>query len=293
MLLKSSMQYLFILFSLFLFWNCAKTKSGQTDEVPASSEPFEPKPVQRPVVPEINETSGIADSRVNPGYLWVQEDSGNPPEITLLHHDGTILKSIYIKGAHNRDWEEMTIAGDELYVGEIGDNQQIQSDYAIYHFPEPHKSVDTVHQFSIIRFRYPDGSHDAEAFLVDETSKDIFIITKRDKLSEIYQLKYPYSYTSMNTAEHVGSLKYSGVVGAAIDPDNKEIIIKTYTNLFRYLHSNGATIPETLAKSFTSVPYQIEAQGEAVTFAADNSGFFTLSEKGFLSSVNLNFYKRK
>jgi hypothetical protein len=37
----------------------------------------------------------------------------------------------------------------------------------------------------------------------------------------------------------------------------------------------------------------MEPQGEAVSFALDGSGFFTVSEKGFANSVNINFYNRK
>lgn len=74
----------------------------------------------------INESSGVADSRINPGYLWVVEDSGNPPALSLLGHDGKILKTVHIRSAINHDWEEMAIAKgpdpalDYLYVADIG-----------------------------------------------------------------------------------------------------------------------------------------------------------------------------
>jgi hypothetical protein len=44
------------------------------------------------------EASGIADSRLNPGMLWVQEDSGNPPELHLLSHQGQLLRTIAVPG---------------------------------------------------------------------------------------------------------------------------------------------------------------------------------------------------
>jgi hypothetical protein len=37
----------------------------------------------------------------------------------------------------------------------------------------------------------------------------------------------------------------------------------------------------------------MEAQGEAVSFAADASGFYTLSEEALGVVPKLNFYKRK
>lgn len=241
----------------------------------------------------VGEISGIADSKLNPGYLWGEEDSGNPPQIYLIGHDGTVAKKIYIKAVTNRDWEDMALSGNDIYIAETGDNNLSYTEYGFYKFPEPSATIDTVKNIESIRFKYPDGPHDAEAFLVDAASKDIYIITKRDNTSKVYKLAYPYSTAALNTATEAGSLPYSGVVSAAISIDGKEIIIKTYPALFHYKKNDGETIVQALQKNFTILPYKLEPQGEAISFASDNSGFYTLSEKGFGSSVNLYFYKRK
>jgi hypothetical protein len=250
-------------------------------------------PVVKQVGPIINEASGIADSKTNPGYLWVEEDSGNPPQLYLLGHDGKVLKTIYIKGAVNRDWEDLALVNDTIYVADIGDNNLGFPDYTIYQFAEPSASTDTVASFSAIHFTYPDGAHDAEALLIDPVTKDIYIITKRDAFSKIYKLSFPYSTTSVDTVSLVGALNYNNVVSAAFAPDGREIIIKTYLALYYYTRSQNETIEQVLGKSYTILPYTPEPQGEAVTFANDNSGFFTLSEKGFATTVNLYFYSRE
>jgi hypothetical protein len=241
----------------------------------------------------INEISGIADSKVNAGYLWGEEDSGNPPAIFLISHSGSIFKNVYIKGAVNRDWEDMALSGTDLYIADIGDNNQVYTDYTIYTFPEPEKSTDTISNFSTIRFKYEDGSHDAEAFIVDPALKDIYLITKRDNKSRIYKLAFPYSYTSLNIATQVGTLPYGGVVSATISADGKEILVKTYPAVLHYTRTTQESIPQVLGKNYTAIPYKMEPMGEAVTFAADNSGYYTLSEKGFSNNVNLYYYKRK
>jgi hypothetical protein len=286
--MKKYVSFIFFLFYALLLLACNK-------ELPSSGTTlvFDSIPVIKPVIPIINEASGIADSKINSGYLWVEEDSGNPPQLYLLGHDGKVLKTVYIKGAINRDWEDMAIANDTIYVADIGDNNEVFPDYSIYQFAEPSSSTDTITSFNTIRFMYPDGSHDAEAFLVDTYTKDIYIITKRDDPSKIYKLSFPYSITSVNTAVLVGSLTYPGVVSAAISQSGKEIIIKTYTALYYYTRSSGEVIEQALNKNYTILPYIPEPQGEAITFAANSSGFFTLSEKGFASSVNLYFYPRK
>ena len=284
--MKKHLPALFLLGVSLLLAYCGKGKSNDTtpsyDSIPSSA-------ILTPLVGEI---SGIADSKANNGYLWGEQDSGNPPEIFLIGHDGKVAKSVYIKGAVNRDWEDMTLCGTDLYVGDIGDINKAYADYTIYQFAEPPASLDTVNSFTAIRFKYADGSRDAEAFIVDPTSKDIYIITKSDSPSKIYKLSYPYN-AGINTATAVGSLSYSGVVSAALSADRKEIVIKTYLGLSRYLVKSGELLETALQRNPDSVPYQLEPQGEAVCFAADNSGYYTLSEKGMSQGVNLYFYKRK
>ncbi len=264
------------------------------DKPQGSEEPnFDPVPVEKIVTPIIYETSGIADSKINPGALWVQEDSGNPPQLHLVKHDGSVIKTIHIKGAINRDWEELALSDNKIFIGEIGDNNRVHSEYAFYIFPEPAQSIDTVHTFEHIRFQYPDGAHDAEAFLVDPQTRHIYIITKNDNPSRIYKLTYPYNSSTVQKVSHAGVLPYSGVVSSAISVDGSEIIVKSYPAMLHYKRSIGESIEQALAKEGKSVPYKMEPQGEAVTFATGKSGYFTMSEKGFAANVKLYFYSRK
>ncbi len=260
---------------------------------------FEAKPVSVPVKPgKLDEASGIADSKNFPGYLWVEQDSGNPSQIYLLSYKGEFFKKVKIKGATNRDWEDMALAaGPEkgknyIYLADIGSNNMSATKYFIYRFPEP--TADTVHTFDKIVFQYPDDSHDAEAMLVDNATRDIYVITKRDKPSGIYKISYPQSTTDINKAVRVGSLPFSGVVSAAISPDGKELLLKTYTAIYYWKRKPGQSLEQTLQTTPVQLSYQLEPQGEAICFKQDNSGFFTLSEKpSFINKVNLDFYKRK
>lgn len=247
----------------------------------------------------IDEASGIADSRANPGFLWVEQDSGNPPELALLAHNGNHAKKIYIKGLDNRDWEDLALAkgpeanGYYIYLAEIGDNLLQYANYFIYRMKEPSVSADTVFTYEKIAFKYPDGANNAEAILVDSDTKDIYIITKSDIKTNIYKLAYPQSTTAITQASLVGSLPLTVVVGAAISPDGSEIIVKTYTTLNYWKRTGGESIEQVLKKPATSLKYTLEIQGEAVCFKNDNSGFFTLSEKpAMAAAVSLNFYKR-
>ncbi|MDQ3292178.1 MAG: hypothetical protein M3Q05_12905 [Bacteroidota bacterium] len=254
---------------------------------------FEQTPVGHQVKPIIEETSGVADSKVNRGNVWAHEDSGRPTQLYLINHNGSVVKQMYLEGVVNRDWEDMALANNDIFIGDIGDNNKVYPEYTFYQFTEPTQEEDTIRNIKTIRFQYPDGSHDAEAFLVDPQTKDIYIITKQDNPSRIYKLTFPYNYNGVNQASLVGNTKYTGIVSAAFSPDGKEILLKSYPSLYHYSLQDKESILEALQKDFANLPYRIEPQGEALTFAADNSGFFTLSEKGFTQSVSLYFYQRK
>ena len=278
---------------ILLIWACERNV-----EDPNPKPPFEKIPKSFAVSNSIKEASGIAGSKINPGYLWVHEDGGTPSQVLLLKNDGSLIKSIIINNAVNIDWEDMALSKgpnaslNYLFLADIGDNFLMRTDYSIYRFPEPALSVDTVATVDNIRFQYPGGSHNAEAILIDHVTKDIYIITKADNRSRIYKLPYPQSVTSVNKAVLAGELSLDEVTAAAISGDGNEIIIKTYPALHYFLRTSGQTIEQALKNTQLNLSYQLEPQGEAIGFASDNSGFYTLSEKASSPVVNLYFYKR-
>ncbi|MFM9908128.1 MAG: hypothetical protein ACKVOW_02195 [Chitinophagaceae bacterium] len=282
-----------ILFILIFTFHSISSACSRHIEIETIPDGYDSIPVIKSVEPLLKEASGIADSKKNKGMLWVEEDSGNPPQLHLLTHEGKILKQVFIKNAINRDWEDICLADGKIYIGDIGDNAQVNDEYVIYIFDEPLSTIDTVFVFEKIRFRYVDGPRDAEAFFVDNLTKDIYIITKRDNPSKVYKLSYPYSDTLLNIAEQVAALTYTGVVSATVSPNGKEIILKTYIGLQQYIRGANQTIVDALKNKYVALPYKMEPQGEAVCFAANNTGYFTLSEKGFGSVVNLYFYRKK
>ncbi|HEX2533255.1 MAG TPA: hypothetical protein VHK69_05945, partial [Chitinophagaceae bacterium] len=76
---------------VLLFVACAKK-----DPLP-EGEPFAADPEATAVQHPIPEASGIADSRLHPGALWVQEDGGNPAQLYLLGHNGSLVRKVFIK----------------------------------------------------------------------------------------------------------------------------------------------------------------------------------------------------
>lgn len=267
---------------------------------------FASDPTIAPVTPgQIDEASGMADSRSQPGNLWIEQDSGSPNELALLGYDGTVKGKITIPNATNRDWEEMAIGPgpqdgvNYLYIGDIGDNNAQTGLYQIYRLPEPATLQSPITQVERINFRYPDGSHDAEAMFVDPKTKDIYVITKREDKVHLYRLGYPQNVNEVTVAEALGELSFGGglanyVTGAAISPDGSEILVRTYTQLYYWKRNADQSVADVLQLgSRRQLVTRLEPQGEAVCFDKDAKGFFTISERASASSVNLYYYARK
>ena len=276
---------LFILFNFCYFYVLAQTINNKTH-----SNKNDTIALSQLIQPVLKEVSGIADSKTHPGMLWAHEDSGRPPQLYLINREGQLKKSIAIKDVYNRDWEDMTLSNGYIYIGNIGDNARRYTQYQFFRFEEPTLSIDTIRKVQTIRFQYPDGAHDAEAFLV-EPKGDITIITKRDSLSCIYLLQAPFVSDSIYKALLVGHLPFNGVVSAALSPDGRRILVKTYMSLLMYNRPLGMSLAQALKGKPTRMPYHLEPQGEAVSFALDGSGYFTLSEEGFSKGVALWYYR--
>jgi hypothetical protein len=259
----------------------------------------------------LDEISGMAASQNMKGNLWVHNDSGNPAEMYLIDSQANMLATFAIAGITNRDWEDLTSTsiGNQNYLllADTGDNLiSYQNEYYIYRFKEPksyQSTGNTVTDVEKITFKYPDTGHDSEAILADRITNDIYIFTKRDAKCRVYRLPYPQKADSPNTAEFVSELPFGGTFGAAslgataasISPDNKEIIIKNYFQIFYWQLAKNETIKQALSRSYDKLlPYNAAPQEEAMCWAADASGYFTIAEKGENSNlVSLFFSKRK
>ncbi|SFC42689.1 hypothetical protein [Pseudoalteromonas denitrificans] len=256
---------------------------------------------------DINEASGLAASRSNSKAYWTHNDSGGINRLFLLTTKGVNLGSFILEGIKARDWEDMSIGVgpksgiNYLYVADIGDNRAQYDEKVIYRFPEPDVSNITtpkVHtiskkQIDIIRFQYPDGKRDAETLMVDPQTKDLIIISKREKKVHMYIAPYPQSLDKINILKKVGVLDFQKIVAGDISPNGNEIILKDYNNIYYWKKTANESIEALLKSKPKRLPYIPEPQGEAIAWALDGNGFYTLSEASFGIDTQLYFFKRK
>lgn len=250
----------------------------------------------------IDEASGLVASRKNPGMLWTHNDSGDKARIFLIDSLGRYRATVWLKGATNRDWEDITLgAGPQpdntyLYIGEIGDNLAQYPHKVIYRIKEPRFTGDTtlfIEEVDSIRFTLPDGERDTEALMIDPHTKDLYIFSKREDAINLYRLPYPQSTTEMMVAEKVlEAMPFTLIVAADWSADGKEILIKNYKQVYYWQRNVGQPVKDVLQKAPQTLPYHEEPQGESIAFALDGSGYYTLSEYAKGVKPTLMFYPR-
>jgi hypothetical protein len=197
-------------------------------------------------------------------------------------------------------------------LADFGDNNANYSSYSLYWCKEPVVDsntplANTITQVSKLTFTLSDGARDMECLLVDQKTKDIFIISKRETSKRLYKITAS-SVVAGGTAkaEFIRELNFSKpistdarlitaayITGGSISPDNSEILIKNYLEIFYWKRKTGETISDALSRTPKTVPYKMEPQGEGIAFASDGNGYFTISELDASGPVRLYFYKKK
>lgn len=85
----------------------------------------------------------------------------------------------------------------------------------------------------------------------------------------------------------------SRIVGGDFSRDGQEILLKNDDIVFYWKGSSSESVIKKMKTPALTVPYEKEPQGEAIAWAHDDSGFYTLSEMPKNKKVYLYFYKRK
>lgn len=256
-------------------------------------------------IPDLDEASGLASSRSNPLYIWSHNDSGGDPLLYLMTQAGADSGRFVLDGAQNIDWEDMAIGpgpsvGQQyLYAADIGDNRAARDNYTIYRVPEPDLTVQDIPAASTltgveaISFIYDDGNaRDAEAIMVDPTTSDIYIISKREASVILYTLPFPQNTAELDTADRLRVLPFTMVTAADISPNGNEILIKNYLNVYHWSKSGSESISDLLSTTPARLAYTVEPQGEAIAWHSTNATYFTLSEAGNNQPVILYNYSR-
>jgi hypothetical protein len=263
----------------FLCSHGAATTQGATAE----------RELGRVKIKPLRETSGIAVSRQNPDVVWLHND-GEASHLFAVSTTGRVAAQVRLPRGIE-DLEDIAIAPaadeqhDELFLGDVGDNDGDRREVRVYCFAEPKlgaKSELIADEVRIYRFSYPDGPHDAEALLVDPRTRDLMIATKEEGRTRLYSA----AAAELRDGAWVRlkllcELKTDQVSGGDISRDGRSLILRSENRGWLWQRQPGESWETVIAGPPREVPVQGRRQGEngeAVAFAADGRAYLTVSE---------------
>jgi hypothetical protein len=239
------------------------------------------------------EVSGMTAATVARGGWWVENDSGNPPDLHLIDAKGKLLATVRVRGATNVDWEDLASGPGPngrrtIYVGDIGDNDEVRDDLVVYRLTEPARTARSV-AATALPFRYPDGRHNAEALFVDPGSGRIYVLTKtlapQSEPAGLYRFPLPLTPGRRVTLEKVGGgfaklvAPVALITGAAVSPDGSRLAIRTYTDAWEWRRRPGGPFASLFAADDAHVAIPLERQGESIAYTTDGRALVTTSEQ--------------
>jgi hypothetical protein len=253
--------------------------------------------------PVLAEVSGLVFSARNPGDIWVHNDGANKIRLFLIDKQGN-FKAVFDSKKRIRDWEDIAIdqglnGKSYIYAGDIGDNEAKRKLIRVFRFREPSLNDDTdeLKDLESIMLKYPDGSRDAEAMLIDPISRKLYIITKREANPHIYSTSID-SLVAGDTISlkkagelHIKGVKMLGWVTAAdISRDGLQVLVRTYGNVYYWKRKPEQSLEQALKGEPVTLKHVGELQGEAIGFTPDGKGYYTLGE-GRNPTLNFNRIK--
>ena len=240
--------------------------------------------------PEVEESSGLAASRRNPGLLWTHNDSGDEPRLYCLNGEGASCGTWTVAGADAFDWEDMAAgpgpaAGEpSLYLGDIGDNRATRPNVVVYRVREPAADAGagggaaSTASAEALTLRYADGPHDAEALMVHPTTGDLYVVTKSLTGGGVY--KAPAGTSVLTRVADIDLGLGEAVTGGDIAPDGRRVALSTYRRGYELsLPAGGADLDAVWSQPPVPVDLGVRVQGESIAYRLDGDGLFATSEK--------------
>jgi len=240
----------------------------------------------------LDEVSGLVVSRLNPGVLWVVEDSGADAELHAVDLQGGLLGTLALEDVDATDVEELALgpcgATDQaacLYVADVGDNDEERDTVQLHRLAEPLLPSSAPWTLSSavtsVVLQYPDGAHNVEAMVVDGTGV-VWLFSKRDdNTSRIFRVEPAFGSNDVVTAQARGSFTVGDdglVTGAALWPGGSRLAVRTYFSAWEWDIPAGMDVGTLLEDRRFALALAVERQGEAITYDVVNNAYWHTSE---------------
>ncbi|MFF1484476.1 WD40 repeat domain-containing protein [Streptomyces sp. NPDC058319] len=225
--------------------------------------------------PRIKESSGLAASHLHPGVYWTHNDSDDGPYLYAVDsRTGKTVAKVTLAGiGRPRDVEAISIGpGNEIYVGDIGDNLDGTWPHVwIYRLPEPKELKDQTVRATQYVVKYSDGARNAESLIVHPKTGRVYIIDKKEDGGHLFEGPAHLSASGTNVFKPIAPVDL-WATDAAFSPDGTRLAVRGYFGGI-YYDWNGGKI-----KRLGSLDMPLQRQGESVTYSADGTKLLYGSE---------------
>jgi hypothetical protein len=276
------MRYLFLI-TIISFFSCTGAPGNSRWAVHAEL----PKPLK-----EVSGITAVGNT------IYAISDKPKPV-IYQLDERGKLISTININGFKPNDVEAITSDADNLYIGDVGDNDGVRNDRTILKISKGSLQSTTTQGEAIV-FTFPgegeaqgkrDNNYDCEAIISFAGSLYVFTKDREDKETRMYQLpNQPGRYE----AKFINKFDVNGLVtDAAVNASGTELALigyhKGHVKPFVLLFNNfkGNDFFSGKSQRIQLGDKNDEWQIEGITYANDNRLYLT-AEGGKKS--NAEFY---
>lgn len=249
----------------------------------------------------LTEVSGLAASHAWPGILWTHNDHGGSAVIYAVDLTGADRGAFSVLGATNEDWEDLALgpcgptidACACLYLADTGDNDGLREVFSLVRLaePEPLSGSGTAQTAAeVTHFRYPDGSHDAEALVVHPETGETFLLTREaDGRSGVFG--FPEAPPAVHPEDQPATLTEvtwldllawdvdsDQVTAAAASPRGERLAVRTNQDVLLFDVPAGEAFWPVFDTEPVALPAPAGAEGEAVDWAPSGDRLFFVGE---------------
>ena len=233
---------------------------------------------------KINESSGVAASRLHPNRFWTHNDSGDKSRLFCFDREGKHLGTCRLKDASVYDWEDMCsfhLDGKaKLLVADTGDNATKRKACYLHILDEPENPKTDVKRFHTVRLRYETGAVDCEAIGVDVHSRTIILIQKKIGLTcQVFAAPLPDPDQSDVLAKQIATLRIPIVTSMDISADGNRAIVLTLGQAFEFTRKSGQSWQEAFRAVPRTVNMPPRRQGEAICYGNGRLDLYLTSER--------------
>jgi hypothetical protein len=218
--------------------------------------------------PTLDEISGLAVSRRQPGVYWAHNDSFGADALFALRASGERLAQVQVLGAPNIDWEDLASFELDgvayLAVADIGNNLGADEALHIHVLPEPGLDDASVRVQWSVRFRFSDGPRDAEGLAADVRGRRFLISDKGRRPAGLYALPMqpgageqraqriadlPFVWPERPEAPPPGQLTWRATPTALdLSADGRRLLLLTYRHVMAFSRRGNEDWPAALQR---------------------------------------------